>query len=196
MASFGTKGESLFRYPKLEPVSVPKTGTCFGTQNWNLFRYPKLEPVSVSKTGTYFGTQNWNLFRHPKLEPVSGPKTGTDFVTKNETCFGTKNCNLSRHHKLELGAKIEADFGTRNCNQICNNFVRRYFVVQEELHSLSRRVLFGAARSPTPQAASAAISIGRACSGFHLPRVARCCAAHVHPRPRLSNNCCRHQRRA
>ena len=60
-APFGAKNWNLFRHQILEPISVPKMGTCFGTKNWNLFRYQNLEPNLVPKMGTYFGAQNWSL---------------------------------------------------------------------------------------------------------------------------------------
>ena len=60
-AQFCAKNWNLFRHQILEPISVPKMGTCFGTKNWNLFRYQNLEPNLVPKMGTYFGAQNWNL---------------------------------------------------------------------------------------------------------------------------------------
>ena len=60
-AQFGAKNWNLFRHQILEPISVPKMGTCVGTKNCNLFRYQNLEPNLVPKMGTYFGAQNWNL---------------------------------------------------------------------------------------------------------------------------------------
>ena len=43
---------------------MPKTRTYFGAKNWNLFRYQKLEPVSVPKTGTYFFALKMENYTH------------------------------------------------------------------------------------------------------------------------------------
>ena len=43
-------------YQKLEPVSVPKTGTYFGCQQWKMepIRTPKLQQILLSKAGSTF----------------------------------------------------------------------------------------------------------------------------------------------